>query len=582
MLIHGRTKLFEERPNISIERNALYMPTYGANHAEGRAAGLFKTTGKLIFEASRFRGPEPHNIGSPISTSFDARMAKNVFSEPLFYMGQFANHYGHFLVDTLCRLWAYRRSEKSVFKILYHGNDNASDFLNSNHYMKTIFNSLGITEDSFIKFDEPTIISEVFVPEPAFEELSFVFAEFAQFFNMLGDLICPKKFNQVLSDKPIYLTKSNVKSGVSRFVNEGDFVELLLKSGIEVISPESLSLIEQINLFRTRSVVTGLVGSALHTSIFVPSRNYLAVNYHDTVWSNQLLFDKANKNVGFHICPDEESFNSGPDSFFGNNFHMKNPQKLVDGFLRRLEDYQLWLSSDQYVTSYRDIPQLPTRRLSKASDTPSNLDEMLSLDSIGKLTGTDKSSRNHGYLGFYDRFLKDVRDTAQQILEIGVLNGQSLQMWGMYFSEAKLIGLDINPETLKYSKGRLTVMLANQGSSEDLEAVASKYQHFDVIIDDGSHIWEHQIKSFRHLFSTVIAGGFYIIEDLQVCFPEIPGFEHYKQNSTFSTVDFIEKLSTYVIRGGVPPEEQDNLFAEIVPKIEFVATHYGTTLIKKR
>jgi hypothetical protein len=582
MSIHGRTKLFEERPNICIERNALYMPTYGANHAEGRAAGLFKSTGKLILEASRFRGPEPHSIGSPISTSFDASMAKNVFSEPLFYMGQFANHYGHFLVDTLCRLWAYKRSEKSIFKILYHGNEDAVDFLNKNHYMKTIFNSLGITDSTFIKFDEPTIISEVFVPEPAFEELSFVFKEFAQFFNMVGDLICPKKDNQVVSDKPIYLTKAFVKSGVSRFVNEEKFVELLLKSGIEVISPEKLNLSDQISLFRTRSVVTGLVGSAFHTSIFVHSRNYMAINYHDTVWSNQLLFDKANKNVGFHICPDEDSVNSGPDSYFGNNFHIENPEKLVNGFLRRLEDYQLWLSSDQYVTQYRDIPQLPFRRLSTGSAALSNVTEMLSLDSIGRLTGTDKSSRNHGYLGFYDRFLKDIRETASQILEIGVLNGQSLQMWGMYFSEAKLIGLDINPETLRFSKGRLTVILANQGSSEDLEAVVSKYQYFDVIIDDGSHIWEHQIKSFRHLFSIVESGGFYIIEDLQVCFPEIPGFEHYKQNSTCSTVDFIEKLSTYVIRGGVPQEEHDSLFAEIVPKIEFIATHYGTALIKKR
>ena len=39
---------------------------------------------------------------------------------------------------------------------------------------------------------------------------------------------------------------------------------------------------------------------------------------------------------------------------------------------------------------------------------------------------------------------------------------------------------------------------------------------FDIVIDDGSHILEHIIKTFTHIFPHVKKGGYYFIEDLMV------------------------------------------------------------------
>lgn len=581
MSFHGRVNLFETQPRIAVEHNALYMPTHGADNSQGRAAGLYDVKGKLILEAARFRGPEPHSIGSPFSTWFDPKRAKNIWSEPAFYMGQFAKHYGHFLVDSLCRLWAYQKNESRKIKIIYHGTEMASEFFKID-YMRNILNAMGLAEVDFIKFDEPTLISKIIVPEPAFEELSYVYKEFATFFNSLGNIIAPADENTIVSDRPIYLTKINIKSGISHFVNEDEFANVLSNAGVEVISPELLSLEEQIKIFRTRSVITGLTGSAFHTSIFVPRRNYLCLNYHDTIWSNQLLFDRANENVGFHVCPDNDSPNSGTDANFGNNFHIENPKKLAEEFLRAIDDFQFWLTGTQYVSSYRNIPQLQLRGSPTGHQPQPESVHELSLDEIGKLTGTDKSSKAHGYLKFYDRFVREIRVSADKVLEIGVLNGQSLQMWGTYFTNATIVGLDINPETLKYSKGRLKVIMADQSRSADLEAVAEEHGPFDLIVDDGSHIWEHQMNSFTSLFESVKSGGFYIIEDLQVCFPEIVGYEHYRQGRDFSMVNFLEKLSNYVVRGCVPESEVDVRYGAIMPKLEFVAFHYGTVLLKKK
>jgi hypothetical protein len=54
---------------------------------------------------------------------------------------------------------------------------------------------------------------------------------------------------------------------------------------------------------------------------------------------------------------------------------------------------------------------------------------------------------------------------------------------------------------------------------------------FDIIIDDGSHVGEHILTSFKILWSTVKPGGYYIIEDLhsiysnaEVTIPELNSY----------------------------------------------------------
>jgi hypothetical protein len=72
------------------------------------------------------------------------------------------------------------------------------------------------------------------------------------------------------------------------------------------------------------------------------------------------------------------------------------------------------------------------------------------LDELGIRYGTDKASRghpvrNHGYLGFYERFLTPLRHEPLRILEIGVWRGQSLMMWAEYFQNARVVASTPRP-----------------------------------------------------------------------------------------------------------------------------------------
>ena len=96
-------------------------------------------------------------------------------------------------------------------------------------------------------------------------------------------------------------------------------------------------------------------------------------------------------------------------------------------------------------------------------------------------------------------------------MEIGVCQGHSLKMWRDFFPNARIIGIDINPPVLDIEGCEFYI--CDQNNPETINTVLKDIE-FDIIIDDGSHVLEHQITSFKTLFDKVKKDGLYIIEDI--------------------------------------------------------------------
>ncbi|RRW68050.1 class I SAM-dependent methyltransferase [Pantoea dispersa] len=147
------------------------------------------------------------------------------------------------------------------------------------------------------------------------------------------------------------------------------------------------------------------------------------------------------------------------------------------------------------------------------------------------------------YLDVYERILSGRRDKISNVLEIGVQNGGSLEIWSEYFPFAKnLIGCDINPECakLKYNNPAVQIIIGNSSAPEVKDEVVSKTSCFDLIIDDGSHTSSDIIKGFLQYFPLVSDGGVYIIEDLHASYWEtFEGGLHYP----YSSMAFLKKLA---------------------------------------
>ena len=137
----------------------------------------------------------------------------------------------------------------------------------------------------------------------------------------------------------------------------------------------------------------------------------------------------------------------------------------------------------------------------------------LALDLIGIAEATDKSSLAGDYLRHYARIFAGLRGEAFTLVEIGVFNGASVRMWAKYFTQARIVGVDIDPRCRASASDRVVIEIGSQNDPAFLHHLAATYAPL-VIIDDGSHRSDDIIFSFERLFPALPPGGLYVIEDL--------------------------------------------------------------------
>ena len=73
------------------------------------------------------------------------------------------------------------------------------------------------------------------------------------------------------------------------------------------------------------------------------------------------------------------------------------------------------------------------------------------------------------YIVEYDRLFLEYRDRPIRLLEIGIQNGGSLEIWDKFFTHAeKLVGCDINPDCaqLQFDDPKIAVVVANANTRQ--------------------------------------------------------------------------------------------------------------------
>jgi hypothetical protein len=130
------------------------------------------------------------------------------------------------------------------------------------------------------------------------------------------------------------------------------------------------------------------------------------------------------------------------------------------------------------------------------------------------------------YFEIYDRHFARFRNTDVCVLEFGVAQGGSLQMWKEYFgAKAKIIGVDINPHC---------------------KSLAKAIPRIDVLIDDGGHTMKQQINTFEELFAHIDVNGVYLCEDMHTAYWRSYGGGHRRSGSFIEyTKNFIDYINAW-------------------------------------
>ena len=104
-------------------------------------------------------------------------------------------------------------------------------------------------------------------------------------------------------------------------------------------------------------------------------------------------------------------------------------------------------------------------------------------------------------------------------VEIGVLNGGSLFMWRDYFGpQARIIGVDLNPEAKKWEKDGFEIFIGDQADEKFWGDFIAKVGGIDIILDDGGHTYDQQIITIECLLQAMNDEGIIVIEDTQTSY----------------------------------------------------------------
>lgn len=128
--------------------------------------------------------------------------------------------------------------------------------------------------------------------------------------------------------------------------------------------------------------------------------------------------------------------------------------------------------------------------------------------------GTDKNTC-HSYIeNFYEKEFELYREKEIDLLEIGIETGGSLKLWKEYFISSKsIIGIDISDEKIDQKFKNISGVSMHFGDAYD-KTFSDKFDQFDILIDDGPHTLESQIKFIELYLPKLKENGLFIIEDI--------------------------------------------------------------------
>lgn len=132
------------------------------------------------------------------------------------------------------------------------------------------------------------------------------------------------------------------------------------------------------------------------------------------------------------------------------------------------------------------------------------------------------STKHAHYFKIYDEVVTKIKHRTCRIpviVEIGILHGGSLFMWRELFGpEARIIGIDLNPDSIKWQDYGFEIFIGSQSSPEFWFNFYEKVGPINLLIDDGGHTNRQQIITTFCALNNMRPGGLILIEDTNTSF----------------------------------------------------------------
>jgi capsular polysaccharide biosynthesis protein len=275
------------RPPLLTLEDVLFVP---------RLRCLYDAQGQLI-EESKVTYIEP---GAPawfndgkiskveqesMPSRIDPPAALQRIKEPVLFLGEAHDHYGHFITDSLARMWALEALDPRC-KVLFAPDPKRRL---EPAYVRLVLGQLGLDAGRVLRPQTPVLFERLYCPIPALQ-LSRIYQAFDEPHLRAARALTAQVERP---DRPVYLTRSGLAGSLRRPRAEEELERRLEREGYRIVQPEQLDLLHQMALFNGEHPVVGAFGSAMHTVLFRarPDGQRLAVLFPEKIPPRFMMVD---------------------------------------------------------------------------------------------------------------------------------------------------------------------------------------------------------------------------------------------------------------------------------------------------
>ena len=179
------------------------------------------------------------------------------------YCGYLVNHWGHFLIEGVTRLWYFLENDPTIDKYVFFVDEGEQREIRGN-YRK--FLELLKIWDKLEIINTPTTYREVIVPELGIYMRKAYTPKLLKVFDAIAEnVVVDPSWD---TPEKIYYSRSQFKKGQQFEFGFAALDNFFEKNGYKVLYPEKVPLDQMIHYIRNSKVVASLSGSLPHNMLF--------------------------------------------------------------------------------------------------------------------------------------------------------------------------------------------------------------------------------------------------------------------------------------------------------------------------
>ncbi|PPC74645.1 hypothetical protein C4K68_25365 [Pokkaliibacter plantistimulans] len=276
-------------PSINFYNKVYVFPSKMDKKSKTVSYNIYTENLNPIAECEYQRG-RSYNIFNYIDEIRDLGHYETI-EKPVIYCGWINPHYGHFLMESLARLWCCEYLNNSLLDKCYFYFDihTSAELPLEKSWLMKMLAAFNINTENILLGNKFYKFDSLIVPSPAIilhrnvslEHQSYTWGTLTK--NLKSSL--PEQVFQ-----NVYVSRSGLKKDKRSLSNEIELEAELRNKGFLILNPESVSLEEQVSIYSNADLVIGPSGSALHNAAFMkPGSKIISLTTADFCLLNEFL-----------------------------------------------------------------------------------------------------------------------------------------------------------------------------------------------------------------------------------------------------------------------------------------------------